>query len=98
MQETQETWVQSLGWEDPLEWDGNPLQYSCLKNSVDREAWQSTVHGGCKELDTTGQLSTHITSHMPKLLSQQGKYGDLFSFAYLEDLLSGLTVYGSFQN
>ena len=26
----QETWVQSLGWEDPLEW-GNPLQYSCLE-------------------------------------------------------------------
>ena len=31
MQETQETWVQSLGWEDPLEKEmtGNPLQYSC---------------------------------------------------------------------
>ena len=26
------TWVQSLGWEDPLE-DGNPLQYSCLEIS-----------------------------------------------------------------
>ena len=23
---------------------GNPLQYSCLKNSVDRGAWQATVH------------------------------------------------------
>ena len=23
----------------------NPLQYSCLKNSIDRGAWQSTVHG-----------------------------------------------------
>ena len=28
-----ETWVQSLGWEDPLEEDmANPLQYSCLEN------------------------------------------------------------------
>ena len=29
-----ETWVQSLGWEDPLEegGHGNPLQYSCLEN------------------------------------------------------------------
>ena len=26
-----ETWVRSLGWEDPLE-EGNPLQYSCLEN------------------------------------------------------------------
>ena len=37
----QETWVQSLGWEDPLEKECNPLQYSCLENSVDREAWQA---------------------------------------------------------
>ena len=25
--------------------DGNPLQYSCLENSVDKGAWQATVHG-----------------------------------------------------
>ena len=32
MQETQETQVQSLGGEDPLEEEnGNPLQYSCLE-------------------------------------------------------------------
>jgi len=24
----------------------NPLQYSCLENSMDREAWQATVHRG----------------------------------------------------
>ena len=24
---------------------GNPLQYSCLENSMDRGAWQATVHG-----------------------------------------------------
>ena len=27
---------------------GNPLQYSCLENPVDREAWQVTVHGVTK--------------------------------------------------
>ena len=27
---------------------GNPLQYSCLENSMDRGAWQATVHGGAK--------------------------------------------------
>ena len=26
----------------------NPLQYSCLENSMDRGAWQSTVHGVAK--------------------------------------------------
>ena len=25
--------------------NGNPLQYSCLENSMDSEAWQATVHG-----------------------------------------------------
>ena len=28
----------------PKEGNGNPLQYSCLKNSLDRGAWQVTVH------------------------------------------------------
>ena len=27
------------------EGNGNPLQYSCLGNPVDREAWRATVHG-----------------------------------------------------
>ena len=29
----------------PGEGNGNPLQYPCLENSMDREAWQATVHG-----------------------------------------------------
>ena len=32
---------------------GNPLQYSCLENPMDRGAWQSTVHRVAKELDMT---------------------------------------------
>ena len=31
---------------------GNPLQYSCLENPMDRGTWWATVHGGCKESDT----------------------------------------------
>ena len=38
-----ETWVQSLGWEDLLgEGNGNPLQYSCLENPMDRGALWAT--------------------------------------------------------
>ena len=33
--------------------NGNPLQYSCLKNPMDREAWQATMHGVAKESDKT---------------------------------------------
>ena len=29
----------------PREGNGNPLQYSCLENSMDRGAWQAIVHG-----------------------------------------------------
>ena len=32
---------------------GNPLQYSCLENPMDREAWWATAHEVAKELDTT---------------------------------------------
>ena len=45
----QETVGVSLGCEDSLkEGNGNPLQYSCLENSVDRGAWQATVCGVAK--------------------------------------------------
>ena len=36
----------------PGEGNGNPLQYSCLGHPTDRGAWQATVHGIAKELDT----------------------------------------------
>ena len=29
-------------------WKGNPLQYSCRDNPMDREAWQATVYGATK--------------------------------------------------
>ena len=40
----------------PGEGNGHPLQYSCLENSMDRGAWQATVHRVLKESDTTWQL------------------------------------------
>ena len=36
----------------PGEGNGNPLQYSCLGNSMDRGAWRAPVHGVTKESDT----------------------------------------------
>ena len=37
----------------PGEVNGNPLQYSCLENSMDRGACEDVVHGVSKELDMT---------------------------------------------
>ena len=45
----QETWgsIPGLG-RSPGEGNGNPLQYSCLGNPMDRGAWWATVHGVAK--------------------------------------------------
>ena len=42
----------------PGEGNGNPLQYSCLDNPMDRGAWLATLHGGHKE-----SARTESTSH-----------------------------------
>ena len=37
------------GWgRSPEEGNGNPFEYSCLENFMDREVWQATVHGVSK--------------------------------------------------
>ena len=40
-------------------YNGNPLQYSCLENPMDRGAWQATVHRVPKSWTRQKQLSTH---------------------------------------
>ena len=54
MQKMQEMQVQSLGGEDPLE-KGITTCSNILawENSMDRGAWQTTVHGVTEESDTT---------------------------------------------
>ena len=43
----------------PAEWNGKPLQYFYLENSMDREAWLATVRE-VVELDTTERLTHNI--------------------------------------
>ena len=44
-----ETWVQSLGWEDPLEEDmATHPSILAWRIPMDRGAWQATVHGVAK--------------------------------------------------
>ena len=50
----------------PGEENGNPLQYSCLENHMDRESWKATVHGFAK---SQTQLSNRTT---------KGKIYDVF--------------------
>ena len=55
----QETWVRSLGWEDPLE-EGMATLSSNLawRIPTDRGAWRTTVHGVAKSWTRLKQLSS----------------------------------------
>ena len=63
------TWVQSLGWEDPMQklgsypagGNGYPIQYSGLENSMDRGTWQATVHGVAKSRKQLSDFHFHFT-------------------------------------
>ena len=56
--------------------NGNPLQYSCLGNPMDRGTWWATVHGVAKESDTSERLTHTVLKwaqgskhhHMPMFL------------------------------
>ena len=47
--------------------NGNPLQYSCLENSLNGGAWGATVHGVTKESDTAEHTHTHTHTHTPHI-------------------------------
>ena len=64
----QETWVQSLGWEDPLE-EGIATHSSILawRIPLDRGAWRATVHGvtksGTRRSDLEGVCAFKAVNH-----------------------------------
>ena len=71
----QETWVWSLGWEDPLEGrHGDLLQYSCLQNPYGQWSLVGYSLWGGKESDMTEQLSIaqhrKIANNVPELAQQ----------------------------
>ena len=56
----------------PGEGNGNPLQYSCLKNPMDGGAWWATVHGVAKSWTRLSDL-THSLTHSTNSASQLHK-------------------------
>ena len=60
---------------------GNQHRYSCLENSMDRGAWQATVHSSvCGPLSPT---SKPTTVHWILLLSSHSSYSSLVTFSWL---------------
>ena len=86
----QETRVRSIpgSGKSPGEGNGNPLQYSCPENSMDRGAWRAIYSPrGHKELDTTEQLTqtnTHaIESHYIPFSTNSSQPLPVFPFGVL---------------
>ena len=63
----QETWVQSLGWEDPLE-KGKATHSSILRWRI---PWTIYSSWGCKESDTSEPLSLRFTLKLKKKLQEE---------------------------
>ena len=68
----------------PGEGNGNPLQYSCLENSMDGGAWQTRVHGIAKRQtqwsNTFYLLGSYLLLHsliLPSFLSKNPKRAEL---------------------
>ena len=62
----------------PGEGAGYPLQYSCLENSMDRGAWQATIHGVAKTQPWNFHSLMPLLSHgsvFPSLYHQLGGVG-----------------------
>ena len=67
--DSHDTWVQSLGQKfSKGEGNSNPLQYSCLGNSVARGAWQATAHGATKRQIRLSDWHFHFHFSMCKAL------------------------------
>ena len=68
-----------LAWEDsPAEGNGNTLQYSCLGNRIDREAWWATVHGVARighDLATKQQFTLFRYQTKFSLRMEEGRRG-----------------------
>ena len=78
-----ETWVRSLGWEDPLgEGTATPLQYSCLENPHGQRSL--VVRKG---LDTTEQLSARARTHTHTHTHTFTKIETKRSFSYIHIFL-----------
>ena len=81
----------------PGEGNGNPLQYSCLENPMDRGAWQATVHGvtrvrhnlAIKQQSIFPLFKTHISI----TFNQKNKLSFISLISYYGEFLFSIFYY-----
>ena len=75
------------------EGNGNPLQYSCLENAMDRGAWQATVHG-ITRVGHDLALSLSFAPKLPVVLADQSCTGlRLIQYSDLRCSLNSFSAY-----
>ena len=79
----------------PGEGNGNPIQYSCLKNPMDRGAWQAIQFMGSQESDMTQRLSHHQCTEADGV----GRHRICISspLGYLPDIVGGPCYPGGWE-
>ena len=68
--------------------NGNPLQYPCFENPMDRGAWQATVH---EVANSRTRLSTHVTANLTKNIDNI-----IFNHSIATNLLRVLLIVNSY--
>ena len=74
MQETQKKWVQSLGWEDPLEEEWQPVPAFLPGEPHGQRSQVGYSPWGHKESNTTERLSTHTEVNLSYIYSLKKKF------------------------
>ena len=69
----------------------NPLQYSCLENSMDGGAWWATVHAVAKSRTRLSDFTSFLD-----LISRQFSRSDIMSSAYSDNFTSSFRIWMSF--
>ena len=82
---------------------GNPLQYSCLENPMDRGAWWATVHRVTKSWTRLKRLSMHACTHIRYLNGSKWLYvltlfQQCLGVQLLYSLLTLRTIYLNFRH
>ena len=81
----------------------NPLQYSCLENSMDRGDWQATIHGVAKsqtQLGNSAQHSTGLVKHIIFKLQSLGpflKNNIFYLFSKIRFIVGNMEMYNDIR-
>ena len=71
--------------------NGNPLQYSCLENSMKRGAWRATVHGLIKSRTQHDSACIHLnwncSLHFPWIHTHSGHQSSIWQLSFLCETL-----------